>query len=153
MHHLRRLLRSSRICRALFAFIGVMAVWNLGCVGLQPLLVSMIGSSASIGVVCDAEGMLAVPTATPRLSSASADSLVRTAAPSNVNATVAAAPSSRDAAGHSVNCGCQSCSAPPSALRTLAAVGATVPLAPIGNPGTPPSTSRTPLVPPPQGTL
>jgi hypothetical protein len=153
MHHLRRLLRSSRASRALFAFIGVMTVWNLGCVGFQPLLGSMMGSSASAGVVCDAEGMLVTPTTASSQASVSEESSVKPAVPTNVNSTVAAAPTDRDAAGQSMNCGCQSCCAPPSAPRILAVANVAVPLAPIGNHVTPPSISRTPLVPPPQAIL
>jgi hypothetical protein len=52
-----------------------------------------------------------------------------------------------------MNCGCQSCCAPPSALEFLAADNATVPLARIDNPVTPLSVSRAPLVPPPQAIL
>jgi hypothetical protein len=133
--------------------MGALTVWNLGCVGFQPLLGSMIGSSASIGVVCDVEGMLVMPTTASPPASVSEESSVKPAAPTNVNSTVAAAPTDRDAARHSMNCGCQSCCAPPSALGFLTADNATVPLAPIDNPVTPPSISRAPLVPPPQAIL
>jgi hypothetical protein len=113
----------------------------------------MIGSSASIGVVCDVEGMLVMPTTASPPASVSEASSVKPAAPASVNSTVAAAPADRDAAGHSMNCGCQSCCAPPSAVGFLAADKATVPLARIDNSVTPPSVSRAPLVPPPQAVL
>jgi hypothetical protein len=113
----------------------------------------MIGSSASVGVVCDAEGMLVRPTTASPPASVSEESSVKPAVSTNVNSTVAAAPADRDAAGHSMNCGCQSCCAPPSELGFLAADNATVPLAPIDNPVTPPSISLAPLVPPPQAIL
>ena len=153
MHHLRRILRSSRASRALFACIGVMTVWNLGCVGFQPLLASMIGSSATMGVRCDAEGMLVAATAASVPTSVSGESSVKQAAPTSASATVVAAPADRGAAGQSMNCGCQSCCAPPSTMTMLAANDATVPLAAINKAVTPPSISRTPLVPPPQAVI
>ncbi len=153
MHRLRCFLRSSRISRSLFAFIAVMAVWNLGCVGFQPMLVRLNGSSASAGMVCDAEGMIAAPTVASRSTSASTDSSVRNAGSDRASATVATPPTDRGAAGHPASTGCQSCHAPPSAPQLLAANGASVPLARTRAPVTPPSTIRAPLVPPPQGDL
>lgn len=156
MHRLRCFLRSSRTSRALFAFIAVMAVWNLGCVGFQPLFVRMIGASASMGMVCDAEGMLAPPTATSDSTSTSTASTapsMQMAGVDRVGSTVAATPADHGAAGHAVNCGCQSCHAPPSALQVVAARGPSMPLVRPGAPVTPPSTIRAPLVPPPQAVL
>lgn len=147
MHRLRSFLRSSPSSRALVAFIGVMAVWNLGCVGFQPLLVRMIGSAASMGMVCDAEGMLAVPT------SPQSDQEERNAAVAESVAAVTAVPADHGTAGHSVSCGCQSCHAPPSALQDIPTERASVPLALTSAPVAPPSTVRAPLVPPPQAVL
>jgi hypothetical protein len=149
MHHLRCFLRASRTARAAFAFIAVMAVWNLGCIGFQPLLVRMIGSAASMGMECDAEGMLVVPT-TASQPDASASA---TGGVDRAGSVIAAAPSDHGAAGHPVSCGCQSCHAPPSALQAIAVDGASVPLARALTPATPPSISRAPLVPPPQAVL
>lgn len=147
MHRLRTFLRSSRKSRALFAFIGVMAIWNLGCVGFQPLLVRMIGSAASMGMVCDAEGMLAAPTASQ------SEQVVKKADFGQSSAAIAAVPADHGTAGHSVSCGCQSCHAPPSAPQAIAAERAPAPLAGTSSPVAPPSTVRAPLVPPPQAVL
>jgi hypothetical protein len=151
MLHMRSLLRSSRSSRALCAFIAMMAIWNLGCVGFQPLLVHMIGSSASMGMVCDVEGMLAAPTAAPRATNT--DASVAIAGLDRADVTVAAAPLDHGAAGHSVSCGCQSCHAPPSALQVVAAAGVSMPLARTRTPVAPPNTIRAPLVPPPQAVI
>jgi hypothetical protein len=149
MHRLRRILRSSRTARALVALIAVMAVWNLGCIGFQPLFVRMVGSAASMGMVCDTEGMLVAPTkASQPVASANT-----TGGVDRTGSAIAAAPNDHGTAGHAVSCGCQSCSAPPSALQGMAAHAASVPLARALTPVTPPSTSRAPLVPPPQAVL
>jgi hypothetical protein len=148
MLRLRCFLRASRSSRALFAFVAVMAVWNLGCVGFQPLLARMIGPAASMGMDCDAEGMLVLPTTATRTDqSVSSDKVDPTIS------AIAAAPTDHGVAGHAVSCGCQSCHAPPSALHFVATDRASVPLARARTPVTPPSTSRAPLVPPPQAVL
>ena len=149
MHHLRCFLRSSRAARALVAFIAVMAVWNLGCVGFQPLLVHMVGSAASMGMVCDAEGLLAVPTTVSRPNA----SMNMTGGVDRTGSANATAQTDHGAAGHSVSCGCQSCHAPPSALQVVAADGGSVPLAHTRPPVTPSSTAGAPLLPPPQAVL
>jgi hypothetical protein len=145
MHRLRSYLRSSRSSRGLFAFIGIMAIWNLGCVGFQPLLVHMLGSTASM--VCDAEGMLVAPT------SPQSDQAMEKVGSGRSNAVIAAVPVEHGAAGQSVSCGCQSCHAPPSVLPDIVAERASIPLARPGAPIAPPSTIRAPLVPPPQAAL
>jgi hypothetical protein len=147
MHHLRTFLRSSRSSRVLFAFIGIMAIWNLGCVGFQPLLVSAMGSAASMGMVCDAEGMLALPT------SSQSEQVQKKSDIDRGVAVLSAVPDDHGAAGHAVNCGCQSCHAPPSMLQAVAAERAPLPLIRSSAPIAPPSTIRAPLVPPPQAAL
>lgn len=147
MYRLRSFLRSSRSSRALFAIIGVLATWNLGCVGFQPLLVHMIGSAASMGMVCDAEGMLAAAT------SPHSDQVEQKTEIDRSSTAVAPVPADDDTAGHPVSCGCQSCHAPPSALEVIAAERASIPLARTSAPVAPPSTVRAPLVPPPQAVL
>jgi hypothetical protein len=148
MKRLRSFLRSSRISRGLFSIVGVMAIWNLGCVGFQPLFAGMTGSAASMGMNCDSEGMLVAPAALSRPgTSMTAGQIDRT------GSVISDAPTDRGSAGHSVSCGCQSCHAPPSALQVVAEVSASVPLAGIRAPVSPPSTNRTPLVPPPQAVL
>jgi hypothetical protein len=153
MHYLRSRLRSSRISRALLALVAVMAIWNLGCVGFQPLLVRMIGSAASMGMVCDVEGMLAAPTAQSRPASSATEASVVMSGVDRLGAAVAAAPAEGGAAGHAVSCGCQSCTAPPSALPILGADSALMPLARTRTPVTPPNITRAPLVPPPQAVI
>lgn len=147
MHHLRSRLRSSRLSRTLVALLGVLAIWNLGCVGFQPLLVRALGSAGSMGMDCDAEGMLAAPSASP------SDQVVKRADFARSSAVISSVPADHGTAGHPVNCGCQSCHAPPSALAVVAAERIAVPLARTTAPVAPPSTVRAPLVPPPQAVL
>jgi hypothetical protein len=148
MLRFRSLCRSSRAARAVCAFIAVMAIWNLGCVGFQPLLARMIRPAASMGMDCDAEGMLVAPVTPSRPSpSMNAGGVDRT------SSEIVSAPADTGTAGHAVNCGCQSCHAPPSTLQAVEVNGASVPLARALTPLTPPSTSRAPLVPPPQAVL
>jgi hypothetical protein len=148
MKYLRSFLRSSRTFRGLFAVVGVMAVWNLGCVGFQPLFAGMMGSAASMGMNCDAEGMLVAPAA-PSHSGPS----MTTGEVDPTRFVIAAAQGDHGAAGPPVSCGCQSCSAPPSALQVVTTECGAIPLAGALTPVTPLSTSRAPLVPPPQSVL
>jgi hypothetical protein len=148
MHQLRRFLRSSRTARSLCAVIAVMAVWNLGCVGFQPLFAGMIDTAGSAGMDCDAEGMLVAPAAPSRVGQS-----VNAGGVERIGSAISDASIDHGAVGHSVSCGCQSCHAPPSGLQAVAADGASLPLARALNPVTPPSASRAPLVPPPQAAL
>jgi hypothetical protein len=148
MQHLRRFLRSSCIARSLCAVIAVMSVWNLGCIGFQPLVAGMLGTAASAGMDCDAEGMLVAPSTPTR-----AHPSVNTGGVDRVSSVISAASTDHSAAGHSVSCDCASCHAPPSDLHAVALDGASFPLARALDPVTPPSASRAPLVPPPQAAL
>jgi hypothetical protein len=148
MQHLRTFLGSSRTARSLCAVIAVMAVWNLGCVGFQPLFAGMMGPAARAGMDCDAEGMLVAP-ATPTRT----DQSVSTGGVDRAGSVISAASTDHAAVGHSVSCGCQSCHAPPSGLQAAAVDGASFPLARALNPVTPPCANRAPLVPPPQAVL
>ena len=150
MQRLRRFLSSSRASRGLVGALALMTIWNLGCVGFQPLLASDVGSAADRGMTSEAEGMLVVPAHVSPTPGNRSDASMTTVGPERGVASISAPGANAGGSRHAAVCGCQSCHAPPSSLQSVDAPASLLPLAPALAIVVPPSTVRTPLDPPPQ---
>ena len=117
--------RSAPAWRVIFALVGLITTWCLGCSGYDSLLSSLMGDGVHMS--CESQ-------------------MVAASGPGHANV-----PSIQSDEG--VDCGCQSCVASSPVVWSLRLPHVERPSATAWIAEVPPSITRTPLLPPPQSTI
>jgi hypothetical protein len=124
--------RPSHLTRAIRCFTALLTVWCLGCSAFDELLACLVPGSGPT-MVCASEGTTSGGT-------------VQAGAERQASAITAAADESSPGA----DCDCGSCHAPAPTQLGIASGKLTLSGQPADDPGIGPTTTRAPLVPPPQ---
>ena len=124
--------RPSHLTRAIRCFTALLTVWCLGCSAFDELLACLVPGSGPT-MVCASEG-------TP------VSGTVQAGTERQGSAIMAAANES----GRGTDCDCGSCHAPAPTQLVIASANPALSGQPADDPGIGPTTTRAPLVPPPQ---
>ena len=124
--------RPSHLTRAIRCVTALLTVWCLGCSAFDELLACLV-PGAGPTMVCASEGTTAGGTA-------------QAATEHRSSAIMAAA----DEGGTGADCDCGSCHAPAPTQLVIASPNPPLSDQPAADPGVAPTTTQTPLVPPPQ---